>query len=87
MKAETAIDIFKENCEFDAIDEHSFDNPDFLEKIQDKLDDFEDETPSDDQVAQIVEDTLRFVQYGDTDDVDDLTKIHDDYSNRFPDGR
>ena len=38
-------------------------------------------------LSKVVEDALYSIQYGDTDDANDLAAIDEDFRNRFPDGR
>lgn len=39
------------------------------------------------ELSKVVEDALCSIQYGDTDDVNDLAAIDEDFHKRFPDGR
>lgn len=83
------LDAFKETCDYDDIDAKYFGNESLEAIIRDdirsRLEDglmFTKEA-----LSKVVEDALYSIQYGDTDDANDLAAIDEDFRNRFPDGR
>lgn len=83
------INAFKETCDYDDIDAKYFDSESLgaiiRDDIKSRLEDglmFTKEA-----LSKVVEDALYSIQYGDTDDANDLAAIDEDFHNRFPDGR
>lgn len=89
VTADDYIDAFKETCDYDDIDAKYFGSKSLetiiRDDIQSRLEDglmFTKEA-----LSKVVEDALYSIQYGDTDDANDLAAIDEDFRNRFPDGR
>ncbi len=83
------LDAFKEICDYDDIDAKYFGSKSLeaiiRDDIQSRLEDglmFTKEA-----LSKVVEDALYSLQYGDTDDANDLAAIDEDFYKRFPDGR
>ena len=83
------LDAFREACDYDDIDAKYFGSESLeaiiRDDIQSRLEDglmFTKEA-----LSKVVEDALYSLQYGDTDDANDLAAIDEDFHNRFPDGR
>ena len=83
------LDAFKETSDYDDIDAKYFGSESLEAIIRDdirsRLEDglmFTKEA-----LSKVVEDALYSIQYGDTDDANDLAAIDEDFRNRFPDGR
>lgn len=89
MTKENYIEAFESVYDFDKIDMADYEHEYLLYKIEEHIEDceFDERIPSEQEMADIVEQALTFIQYGDTSDVDDMIAIYEDYYNRFPDGR
>ena len=87
LNTETYIMAFKDLYDWDEYD--NFEDDRLLERINNSIDDYEfDEIkPTEEEMADVVKQALYDIQYGDTDDIDDLIMINDDYYERFPNGR
>ena len=83
------LDAFKETCDYDDIDAKYFGSKSLetiiRDDIQSRLEDGLMFTKE--ELSKVVEDALCSIQYGDTDDVNDLAAIDEDFHKRFPDGR
>ena len=58
-----------------------------IKTINEYIEDYEDKKPSKNEMAEFVYETLYTLEYGDTDDADDVCKINADINKRFPEGR
>lgn len=83
------LDAFRETCDYDDIDAKYFGSESLetiiRDDIQSRLEDglmFTKEA-----LSKVVEDALYSLQYGDTDDANDLAATDEDFHKRFPDGR
>lgn len=86
---EEFLHAFKDTYEYDECDEDYFNDDRIMEAVQAAMDDLEDgEQLSEQQMADVIKDTLHFIEYGpNTCDADDLEAINDDFHKRFPEGR
>lgn len=76
-------------CDYDDIDAKYFGSKSLEAIIRDDIENrLEDGLMFTKEVlSKVVEDALYSIQYGDTDDANDLAAIDEDFRNRFPDGR
>lgn len=83
------LDAFKEMCNYDEFDAKHFGSESLEAIIRDDLKSrFDDGLMfTKEALSKVVEDALYSIQYGDTDDANDLAAIDEDFHNRFPDGR
>ena len=82
------IDAFKKTYDYDKTDESYFEDEDFLNQLEELATDYEDDdSVSEERLAEDVREILHFMQYGDTSDADDLEHISEDFHDRFPCGR
>lgn len=83
------IDAFRETCDYDDIDAKYFGSKSLEAIIQDDMQSrLEDGLMfTKEELSKVVEDALYSIQYGDTDDANDLAAINEDFHHRFPDGR
>lgn len=83
------IDAFKEMCNYDDIDIKCFSDQGFDAILQDDMDAriHGNLKITKEELSKVVVAALNIIQYGDTDDANDLVAIDEDFRNRFPDGR
>ena len=83
------LDAFKEMCDYDEFDAKHFGSESLEAIIRDDLKSRLDDGLmfTKEALSKVVEDALYSIQYGDTDDANDLAAIDEDFHNRFPDGR
>lgn len=87
MNYKDFIEAFKNHYNYDDVDEKYFDNEGMIKTINEYIEDYEDKKPSKNEMAEFVYETLYTLEYGDTDDADDVYKINADINKRFPEGR
>lgn len=83
------LDAFKEMCNYDEFDTKHFGSESLEAIIRDDLKSRLDDGLmfTKEALSKVVEDALYSIQYGDTDDANDLAAINEDFHHRFPDGR
>ena len=84
---EKFIEAFKKRYNYDDIDEKYFNNKKMIDAINECIEDYEGVECTEDEMAKIVYEKLYVLEYGDTSDAVDLSKIRKDINNRFPNGR
>lgn len=88
MSKDDFINAFKKVYDYDTTDELYLEDEDFLNRLEELVLDYEDDdSVSEEKMAEDVREILHFIQYGDTSDVDDLDRISEDFHDRFPCGR
>lgn len=81
------IEAFKKRYNYDDIDEKYFNSKKMIDAINEYIEDCEGIELSEDEMAKVVYEKLYVLEYGDTSDAVDLSKIREDIDNRFPYGR
>ena len=83
------LDAFKEMCNYDEFDAKYFGSESLEAIIRDDIKSrLEDGIMfTKEALSKVVEDALYSIQYGDTNDANDLAATDEDFRNRFPDGR
>ena len=86
VNEDTYINAFKTICGFDGIDEADLEREEILNAIRADIYDCETDgvIPSEQDMADVVKQALRQYQYGDSSDIDDLSKADEDLCDRFP---
>lgn len=84
---EKFIEAFKKRYNYDYIDEKNFNSKKMIDAINEYIEDCEGVECTEGEMAKIVYEKLYALEYGDTSDAVDLSKIRKDIYNRFPDGR